>query len=125
MTTVCNAGSACISTGLLTMFGATFPSYALGIGCLAGIFGALVNSLCQLAANFIPSLSACGAMAVLLNCSLGAIAGGTLDDLDSFADIIEVGIVDFITQVAGMVGMLGITLGLASGASTALVPVFT
>jgi len=125
MTTVCNAGSACIANGLPTMFGATIPSYALGIGCLAGIFGALVSSLCQFAADFIPSLSACGAMAVLQNCFLGAIAGGTLDDLDSFADIIEVGIVDFISQVDGMVGMLGMTLGLASGASTALAPMFT
>lgn len=110
MTTVCNAGSACISTGLLTMFGAAFPSYALGNGCLAGMFGALLGSLCQLAAGLIPSLSACDAIAAVLNCFLGAIAGGTLDDLDSFADIIEVGIVDVITQVDGMVGMLGITL---------------
>ena len=40
MTTVCYAGSACISNGLPTMFGSTFPSYALGAVAAAQLFQA-------------------------------------------------------------------------------------
>ena len=119
---------ACLQTGLLAAFGAMWPGASMAIGCISGVIGTIVQSLCTFASNYlagVPSqiMSSCDIFNALVACAAGAFAGAALGDaeFESIQVLIKQGIQEFVSEANGVIALMGVATSISSTAGCAFV----